>query len=122
RSQKALDTLLKKEGLNHDVAAGVRIIRRALEEPMRWIANSAGLEGNIVVGKVREMEGEQGYNAAADKYENLTEAGVIDPAKVVRCGIQNASSIAGLMLTTEAVVAEIPEKKSAPAMPPGGGM
>ena len=89
---------------------------------MRWIANNAGHEGNIVVGKVREMDAETGFNAQTDKYENLIESGVIDPTKVVRFAIQNASSIASLMLTTEAIVADIPEKKSAAAMPPGGGM
>jgi chaperonin GroEL len=99
---------------------GVALIR-AIEEPMRWIATNAGKEGSIIVAKVREMKSEEGYNARLDKYENLTEAGVIDPAKVVRFAIQNASSIAGLLLTTEAVVAEIPEKKSAmPAGGPGG--
>ncbi len=88
---------------------------------MRWIAVNAGKEGSIVVAKVREMKTDEGYNARTDKYENLTEAGVIDPAKVVRFAIQNAASIAGLLLTTEAVVAEIPEKKSAmPAGGPGG--
>ena len=99
---------------------GVKIVRRALEEPMRWIANNAGLEGNIVVGKVREMAAELGYNARTDKYENLIECGVIDPTKVVRFALQNASSIAGLMITTEAIVAELPEKKKEPAGPPPG--
>ena len=87
---------------------------------MRWIATNAGLEGTIVVSKVREMETNSGFNAQTEVYENLVEAGVIDPAKVVRCAIQNASSIAALMLTTEAVVAEIPEKKKDAPMPPGG--
>ena len=81
---------------------------------MRWIATNAGQEGNMVVAKVREMKPDMGYNAATDTYENLIEAGVIDPTKVVRFAIQNAASIAGLMLTTEAVVAEIPEKKKEP--------
>ena len=97
-------------------------MRRAIEEPLRWIANNAGQEGNIVVAKVREMKAEEGFNAQTEKFENLVEAGVIDPTKVVRCAIQNASSIAALMLTTEAVVAEIPEKKKDSPMPPGGGM
>jgi chaperonin GroEL len=100
----------------------VQIVRRAAEEPMRWIANNAGKEGNIVVGKVRELEPEVGYNAQSDRFENLIEAGVIDPTKVVRSAIQNAASISSLLLTTEAIVAEIPEKKKEPAMPPGGGM
>jgi chaperonin GroEL len=120
RSAPALDKLLASKDLPSDVRSGVQIIRRALEEPMRWIANNAGQEGNIVVGKVRELPSEQGFNAQSEKYENLPEAGVIDPTKVVRFALQNAASIAALMLTTEAVVAEIPEKKKEPPMPPGG--
>jgi len=118
RAIPALEKLMEGKSLSEDQKAGAQIIRRAIEEPMRWIATNAGKEGSIVVAKVREMKTDEGYNARTDKYENLTEAGVIDPAKVVRFAIQNASSIAGLLLTTEAVVAEIPEKKS--AMPSGG--
>src|SRR5262245_6382080 len=121
RAQPALDSYLKSEkDLPHDVRMGVELVRRAIEEPMRWIANNAGQEGNIVVAKVREMKPEEGFDAQAEKFENLVEAGVIDPTKVVRSAIQNASSIAALMLTTEAVVAEIPEKKREAPMPPGG--
>ena len=121
RAIPALDKLIEGKSLSEDQKAGASIIRRAIEEPMRWIATNAGKEGSIIVAKVREMKSEEGYNARIDKFENLTEAGVIDPAKVVRFAIQNASSIAGLLLTTEAVVAEIPEKKSAmPAGGPGG--
>ena len=121
RAIPAVEKLLDSKSLSEDQKAGVSIIRRAIEEPMRWIATNAGKEGSIIVAKVREMKSEEGYNARIDKFENLTEAGVIDPAKVVRFAIQNASSIAGLLLTTEAVVAEIPEKKSAmPAGGPGG--
>jgi chaperonin GroEL len=121
RAIPALDKLIDGKSLSEDQKAGASIIRRAIEEPMRWIATNAGKEGSIIVAKVREMKSEEGYNARIDKFENLTEAGVIDPAKVVRFAIQNASSIAGLLLTTEAVVAEIPEKKSAmPAGGPGG--
>jgi chaperonin GroEL len=122
RAIPALDTLLADAKLSADTRSGIRIVRRAIEEPARWIATNAGQEGNIVVGKLREMKPEMGYNAATDTFESLTEAGVIDPTKVVRSAIQNAASIAGLMLTTEAVVAEIPEKKKEPATPPGGGM
>jgi chaperonin GroEL len=122
RAIPALDTLLGDPKLSADTLSGVRIVRRAIEEPARWIATNAGQEGNIVVGKLREMKPEVGYNAATGTFENLTEAGVIDPTKVVRSALQNAASIAGLMLTTEAVVAEIPEKKKDPGMPPGGGM
>jgi chaperonin GroEL len=119
RASKALDGL-KLEG---DQAVGLQIIRRALEEPMRWIAQNAGDEGSIVVSKVRDMKQDEGFNAATDAYEDLVKAGVIDPAKVVRSALQNASSIASLLLTTEALVSEIPEeKKEAPAMPHGGGM
>ncbi|PSM31947.1 TCP-1/cpn60 chaperonin family protein, partial [Haliangium sp. UPWRP_2] len=88
---------------------GVAIIRRAVEEPMRWIAQNGGVEGSIVVNKVRDSKGSLGYNAATDKYEDLLEAGVIDPTKVVRTALQNAASVAGLMLTTEAMIAEKPK-------------
>jgi chaperonin GroEL len=119
RASKALDGL-KLEG---DQAVGVQIIRRAIEEPCRWIATNAGLEGSIVVAKVKDGKGDDGFNAATDTYEDLVKAGVIDPAKVVRNALQNASSIASLLLTTEALVSEIPEdKKDAPPMPGGGGM
>jgi chaperonin GroEL len=118
RAVKAVEAL-KLEG---DQRVGAAIIKRALEEPMRWIAANAGHEGSIVVAKVRDMKQDEGFNAATDTYEDLVKAGVIDPAKVVRNALQNASSIASLLLTTEALVSEIPEeKKDAPAMP-GGGM
>ncbi len=119
RASKALDGL-KLEG---DQAVGVAIIRRAIEEPCRWIATNAGQEGSIVVAKVKDGKGDEGFNAATDTYEDLVKSGVIDPAKVVRNALQNASSIASLLLTTEALVSEIPEdKKDAPAMGGGGGM
>lgn len=107
---------------------GVKVVMRAIEEPLRQIANNAGLEGSVVIDKVKNSEGSNGYNAASDKYEDLIEAGVIDPTKVVRYALQNASSVAGLMLTTEAMIAEKPEEKGdAAAMAgmggaPGGGM
>jgi chaperonin GroEL (HSP60 family) len=114
---------VKAEG---DEAVGVNIIRRALEEPLRQIAGNAGHEGAVVVGQIRELKGDEGFNAQTEAYENLVEAGVIDPTKVVRCALQNAASIASLLLTTEAVVCEIPEEKGeAPmggGMPPGNGM
>jgi chaperonin GroEL len=120
RAGKALEGL-KLEG---DQKVGAQIIRRAIEEPMRWIAANAGNEGSIVVARVKDAKSaDEGYNAATDTYEDLVKAGVIDPAKVVRNALQNASSIASLLLTTEALVSEIPEeKKEAPAMPGGGGM
>ena len=112
RSGKALDKL-KLEG---DQAVGLQIIKRAIEEPMRWIAQNAGQEGSIVVSKVKEQKtADEGFNAATETYEDLVKAGVIDPAKVVRSALQNASSIASLLLTTEALVSEIPEEKKEPA-------
>jgi len=118
RGAKALDKLK----LTGDEAIGVSIVKRALEEPCRQIAANAGFEGAIVVEKVREQKDEQwGFNADTEVYENLVKAGVIDPTKVTRLALQNAGSIAALMLTTEALIAEIPEEKDkAPAMPPGG--
>jgi chaperonin GroEL len=108
RAAKALEKL-KLEG---DQKVGVEIIRRAIEEPMRWIATNAGQEGSIVVSKVKEQkQNDEGFNAATEVYEDLVKAGVIDPAKVVRSALQNASSIASLLLTTEALVSEIPEEK-----------
>ncbi len=106
----------------HDEQVGVDILRRALESPIRQIVENAGAEGSIVVAKVRDEDGAFGYNAQTDTYEDLVQAGVIDPTKVVRTALQNAASIAGLLLTTEAVVVERPEETTpAPAMP-GGGM
>jgi chaperonin GroEL len=108
RAGKALDKLK----LDGDQAVGLQIIKRAIEEPMRWIAMNAGAEGSIVVSKVKEQKNsDDGFNAATETYEDLVKAGVIDPAKVVRSALQNASSIASLLLTTEALVSEIPEEK-----------
>ena len=103
RGGKALKKLLKSDSLTDDERVGVGIVARCIEEPMRWIAHNAGEEGSIIVNKVKDLEGEQGYNAAKGKYENLVNSGVIDPTKVVRYALQNAASIAGLMLTTEAL-------------------
>ena len=116
RAAKGLETL-KLEG---DQKVGVNIIKRAIEEPLRWIATNAGLEGSIVVQKVRELDNESGFNALTDTYENLINAGVIDPTKVVRTALQNSSSIASLLLTTEALISEIPEEKKESGMPAGG--
>src|SRR6188768_2232531 len=121
RASKALEKL-KLEG---DQKVGAEIIRRAIEEPMRWIATNAGQEGSIVVSKVKEQKtNDEGFNAATETYEDLVKAGVIDPAKVVRSALQNASSIASLLLTTEALISEIPEEKAGAAMAQGspGGM
>src|SRR3979409_471146 len=113
--------VLKDLKLTGDQQIGVNIVARAIEEPLRWIATNAGQEGSIVVQKVREMGVEEGFNALTDSYENLVKAGVIDPAKVVRSALQNSSSIASLLLTTEALVSEIPEEKKEQAMPGGHG-
>ncbi len=117
RAAKAIDKL-KLEG---DEKVGADIVRRALEEPIRQIAENAGAEGSIVVQKVRENNGAYGFNAETESYEDLMTAGIIDPTKVTRIALQNASSIASLMITTEALVTEIPEKEKAPPMPHGGG-
>src|SRR5262245_43787635 len=105
-----------------DQQIGVNIVRRAIEEPLRWIATNAGQEGSIVVSRVKDMALEVGFNALNDTYENLVQAGVIDPTKVVRTALQNAASIAALLLTTEALVSEIPEEKKQTAAPGAGGM
>ncbi|TMA47983.1 MAG: chaperonin GroEL [Deltaproteobacteria bacterium] len=114
---------LEKLAVSDDERFGVNIVRRALEEPLRWIANNAGAEGSIVLDKVKNGKGAFGFDAAKEEYGDLMKAGIIDPTKVVRTALLNAASVAGLLLTTEAMVAEKPEEKSAmPAMPPGGGM
>jgi chaperonin GroEL len=119
RAANALDGLK----VDDDQRLGVNIIRRALEEPMRWIAQNAGFEGSIVVQKVRDLKNrDEGFNAQTETYENLVKAGVIDPTKVVRSALQNASSIASLLLTTEALIAEIPEEKSAASSGGAAGM
>ncbi|MFM2206593.1 MAG: molecular chaperone GroEL [Bacteroidota bacterium] len=122
---RAINVLEKLTGDNEDETTGVAIVKRALEEPLRQIVANAGMEGSIVVQKVREGKEDFGYNARSDKYENLYTAGVIDPTKVTRVALENAASIAGMLLTTECVLAEIKEDKPAmPAMPGGmgGGM
>ena len=115
-------TKLAKLSLEGDQQIGVNILKRALEEPLRWIASNAGHEGSIVVQKVREQTGaDEGFNAETETYENMVEAGVVDPTKVVRAALQNASSIAALLLTTEALVSEIPEENKDAGMPGGAG-
>jgi chaperonin GroEL len=118
RAQKALESL-KLEG---DEAIGAGIVNRAVEQPLRTLADNAGQEGALIVQEVKKGKGNEGYNVATGKYEDLVKAGVVDPTKVTRSALQNAASISGLLLTTEALVTEIPEKEKAPAMPPGGGM
>jgi chaperonin GroEL len=120
RTINSLDNL---KGANEDETTGVEIVKRAIEEPLRQIVVNAGKEGAVIVQKVREGKADFGYNAQTDTYENFFATGVIDPAKVVRIALENAASIAGMLLTTEAIVAEIKEDTPAPAMNPGmGGM
>ena len=120
RAQKALDKL-QVEG---DLQIGVSIIRRALEEPLRQIAYNAGHEGSVIVEKVRELKQDFGFNALKEEYEDMIKAGILDPTKVVRIALQNAASIAGLLLTTEGLIAELPEEEKGPKYPtpPGGDM
>jgi chaperonin GroEL len=117
RAQKGLDGL----DLDAEQQQGANIVRRAIESPLRFIAENAGIEGSIVIDKVKHLKGNNGFNAQSEEYTDLMKDGVIDPTKVVRTALQNAASVAGLLLTTEAMVAEKPEEKSEmPAMPPGG--
>jgi chaperonin GroEL len=118
RAQAALDKLK----LTGDEAIGAGIIRRAIEQPLRTLADNAGQEGALIVQEVKKRSGAEGYNVATGKYEDLIKAGVVDPAKVTRSALQNAASISGLLLTTEALITELPEKDKGPAMPQGGGM
>lgn len=118
RAGQVLDQLTDDDP---DVVTGIRIVKRALEEPLRRIAENAGLDGAVVVGRVAELKGNKGFNAASGEYEDLAAAGILDPTKVVRTALQNAASIAGLLLTTDAAVTDAPEpKKGGPAMPGGG--
>ena len=118
RCMKALDNIK----VDPDEHVGVMIVRRSLEEPIRQIAENAGAEASVVVDKVITNSGAYGYNAATDTYEDLMKAGVIDPTKVTRTALENAASIAGLLLTTEAVIADKPDDKKAAAAPGMGGM
>ena len=120
---RAISAIEGLKGVNDDETTGIEIVKRAIEEPLRQIVANAGKEGAVVVQKVREGEGDFGYNARTDVYENLLTSGVIDPAQVTRVALENAASIAGMMLTTECVIADKKEDNPAPAMPPmGGGM
>jgi len=117
RAAKVLDGITDEDG---DITTGIRIVRRALEEPVRRIAENAGLDGAVVAGRLEELKGNKGFNAATGEYEDLAAAGIIDPTKVVRTALQNAASIAGLMLTIDAAVTDAPEPKKAAAPMPGG--
>jgi chaperonin GroEL len=118
RAQKALDNI---KGLEGDEAVGVQIVRRAIEEPTRQLADNAGQEGALIVQEVKKRKGNEGYDVATGEYTDLVKAGIVDPTKVTRSALQNAASISGLLLTTEAIVTELPEKEKTPPMP-GGGM
>jgi chaperonin GroEL len=118
RAQKALDNI---KGLEGDEKVGVQIVRRAIEEPTRQLADNAGQEGALIVQEVKARKGNEGYDVATGEYTDLVKAGIVDPTKVTRSALQNAASISGLLLTTEAVVTELPEKEKTPPMP-GGGM
>jgi chaperonin GroEL len=118
RSQKALDSI---KGLEADEQVGVAIVRRAIEEPLRQLADNAGAEGALIVQEVKSRKGNEGYNVATGEYTDLVKAGIVDPTKVTRSALQNAASISGLLLTTEAIITEMPEKEKSPPMP-GGGM
>jgi chaperonin GroEL len=118
RAQKALDNVKDLEG---DEKIGVQIVRRAIEQPTRTLADNAGAEGALVVEEIKKRKGNEGYDVATGEYTDLMKAGIVDPTKVTRSALQNAASIAGLLLTTEALITEIPEKeKAGPPMPPGG--
>jgi chaperonin GroEL len=119
RAKKVIEGLKSD---NPDIQAGINIVSRALESPIRQIAENAGVEGSIVVGKVLEKAGNFGFDAQKEEYVDLVQAGIIDPTKVVRIALQDAASVASLLITTEAMIAEKPKEKAAPAMPPGGGM
>ncbi|NMR35547.1 chaperonin GroEL [Chryseobacterium aquaticum] len=117
---RAIDALKNLEGINADETTGIKIVKRAIEEPLRQIVANAGGEGSVIVAKVAEGSGDFGYNAKTDEYVNMLEAGIIDPTKVTRVALENAASVSGMLLTTECVITEI--KSAEPAMPMGGGM
>ena len=117
---RAAEVLRGMKGANEDETTGIHIVERALEEPLRQIAENAGVEGSVIIQKIREGKDDFGYNARTDEYVNMYEAGVIDPTKVSRVALENAASVAGMFLTTECAIADIPEKEAAPAMPAGG--
>jgi len=117
---RACESMADMNGDNHDEGTGIAIVKRAVEEPLRQIVANAGGEGAVIVQKIRDGEADFGYNARTETFENLFDAGVIDPTKVARVALENAASIAGMLLTTECVINDIPEEEHAPAMPPGG--
>ena len=118
---RASEAIRDLKGVNEDETTGIHIVARAIEEPLRQIAANAGVEGSVIINKIREGKGDFGYNARTDEYVNMFEAGVIDPTKVSRVALENAASVAGMFLTTECAIVDLPEP-AAPAMPAGGGM
>ena len=119
---RAAEALKNLKGDNEDETTGIRIVARAIEEPLRQIAQNAGVEGSVIIQKIREGKGDFGYNARTGEFVNMFEAGIIDPTKVARVALENAASVAGMFLTTECGIVDIPEKEPAPAMPAGGMM
>ena len=119
---RAAEAIANLKGDNDDETTGIAIVRRAIEEPLRQIVANAGGEGSVVVNKIKEGKGSFGYNARSDRYEDMFEAGIIDPTKVARVALENAASIASMFLTTECVLAEKKEENPAPAAMPAGGM
>jgi chaperonin GroEL len=120
RAKKAVGKIANE---NPDVQAGINIVLKAIEAPIRQIAENSGVEGSIVVGKILDNKSETfGFDAQTEEYVDMVDKGIIDPAKVVRAALQDAASVAGLLVTTEAMVAELPKDKPAPSMPGGGGM
>lgn len=117
---RAIKSLDKLKGENEDEDTGIQIVRRALEEPLRQIVENAGLEGSVIVNKVKELKGDNGFNARTEVYEDLHQSGVVDPTKVARIALENAASIASMILTTECVLSEI--KEETPQMPQAPGM
>ena len=117
---RASEAIKDLKGVNEDETTGIHIVARAIEEPLRQIAANAGVEGSVIINKIREGKGDFGYNARTDEYVNMFEAGVIDPTKVSRVALENAASVAGMFLTTECAIADLPEPAAAPAMPAGG--
>ena len=119
---RALNGIEKLEGKNQDQTTGINILRRALEEPLRQIVTNAGGDASVVLNAVAEGKGNYGYNAATGEFGDMVELGILDPTKVSRSALQNAASVSGLLLTTEAMVADAPKEDDAPPMPDMGGM
>jgi chaperonin GroEL len=119
---RALQAIGSLKGENHEQDVGIQIAMRAMEEPLRQICANAGDEPSVILNAVKASEGNQGYNARTSEYGDMIAMGILDPTKVTRTALQNAASVAGLIITTEAMVAELPKKEAAPAMPDMGGM